>query len=821
MSTDRIEIHASPDGSPYGDGSAGYPVDGLHAAMRHVRRLREPGQRAVVWLRGGEYPQRETLVLDAGDSFTTFAALDPEDPPTICGAEAVTGWREASIPRGQVLAAPAPRGLGRTLYVDGVRAPRPRYPRDGLLRIASQEGLDPTASFVGTLFSGSDRFTYRDGDVPELAEPGAVEVVVPHYWVQERMPIVSIDRDRREIVSDRRSIFALRDDSVEDFARFYLDNVLDAFGDTPGEWYLDATGAISGADGPQVLCLPLDGEEPSARDVRMPVLDVFVAAVGTASAPIRELRFENIAFAYADFAEVPVAVPPFGVREDPMLPPDGRFASEVQAANTVPGAIRFRYARSCALVDCSVQHVGGYGVTLEEGCRGNLISGSSFRDLGAGAVRCGGAADASAPGFNTANEVSDCNIGEGGRSYPNGVGILFEHGSHNVIAHNEISDLFYTGISVGWVWGYADSPSQANLIMANHIHDIGQGVLNDMGGIYLLGIAPGTVVRGNHIHDVRCANYGGWGIYLDEGSSHVVVEGNTVHDVSSQPYHQHYGREVIVRNNVFAFGGHGQVTLSRPDPHVSLTFERNIVLGHHSPGFVGREPGLSHCRIVSDLNLFWDLDPIPGAVRAADGAESADGDGHVAFTITARLDDAWEELGNDRHSITADPGVSRCGRTRLPGRCRLAGSESRDHRPRPHGHRTAASRPAAASPTPANPSRPVRAHPGGQPALTAGRPQGFALRTSGYRSCMGFIAWILMGLIAGAIAKAIMGDGGGWVSSLIIGLIGAVVGGWIGSALFDKGVTGFFSLWSWILAIAGAVLVLFIYGLITGRRKTA
>lgn len=84
---------------------------------------------------------------------------------------------------------------------------------------------------------------------------------------------------------------------------------------------------------------------------------------------------------------------------------------------------------------------------------------------------------------------------------------------------------------------------------------------------------------------------------------------------------------------------------------------------------------------------------------------------------------------------------------------------------------------------------------------------------------MGFIAWILMGLIAGAIAKSIMKRQGGWLSSLLVGLVGGVVGGWIGSVVFDRGVTGFFSLWSWLLAIGGSVLVLWIYALVTGRRK--
>lgn len=655
MSTDRIEIHASPDGSPYADGSFGYPTDGLINAVTLVRRLREPGQRAVVWLHPGEFSQLETLELGPDDSFTTFAALDAARPPVVCGALPVTGWVELASSRGRVFAAPAPRAVGRCLYVGGERAPRPRYPRDGLLRIAGQEGLDPTASFVGTLFDGADRFRYAEGDLPALSEPAAVEVVVPHYWVQERMPIASIDPGRREIVSDRRSIFALRDDSVEDFARFYLDNVVESFGEVAGEWYLDVTGTIAGADGPHLLYVPRDGEDPDRLDVRLPVLDTFVRATGTAGAPIREVRFENVGFAYADFAEAPVATPPFGVREDPMLPADGRFAAAVQAANTVPAALAFTFARSCAVVDCVVERVGGYGLALAAGCRGNLVSGTRFRDLGAGAVRSAGSADPSAPGFNTANEVTDCTISRGGRAYPGSVGILFEHGSHNVIAHNELSDLFYTGISVGWSWGYGDSPSQGNRIVGNHLHDLGHGVLNDMGGVYLLGIAPGTVVRGNHIHDIRCANYGGWGIYLDEGSSHVVVEGNVVHDVTSQAFHQHYGREVTVRNNVLAFGRQGQVSITRPESHVSFTFERNIVLGDHTPAFVGQEPrGLAGYHVYSDLNLFWDLDPVPGAVRAADGRVEHGADG-VSFGLTAARDGDWASWGHDRHSIDADP----------------------------------------------------------------------------------------------------------------------------------------------------------------------
>ncbi len=86
---------------------------------------------------------------------------------------------------------------------------------------------------------------------------------------------------------------------------------------------------------------------------------------------------------------------------------------------------------------------------------------------------------------------------------------------------------------------------------------------------------------------------------------------------------------------------------------------------------------------------------------------------------------------------------------------------------------------------------------------------------------MGFLAWIILGLIVGAIVKAVMPGrvGGGWVTSLVLGVVGAIVGGWIGSLLFNRGDLGFFDLETWILAIVGGLVVAGIYGAITGRGK--
>ena len=86
---------------------------------------------------------------------------------------------------------------------------------------------------------------------------------------------------------------------------------------------------------------------------------------------------------------------------------------------------------------------------------------------------------------------------------------------------------------------------------------------------------------------------------------------------------------------------------------------------------------------------------------------------------------------------------------------------------------------------------------------------------------MGFIAFLILGLIAGAIAKLLMPgrQGGGWLITLLLGVVGALLGGWLGSVLFNAPLGDFFSIWTWVLAIVGSFIVLLIYWLIVGRKK--
>ena len=191
------------------------------------------------------------------------------------------------------------------------------------------------------------------------------------------------------------------------------------------------------------------------------------------------------------------------------------------------------------------------------------------------------------------NRLIDNHIHDGGRIFHSAIGVWIGQSPFNRLIHNHIHDFQYTGISIGWTWGYGPALAYGNIVELNHVHHIGvlsngeSPMLSDLGGIYTLGYQRGTEIRRNVFHDIAGRVYGGWGIYFDEGTTNIRAEENLVYRTKHGGFHQHYGRENIFRNNILAFGHEYQVRRTRFEPHTSFAFENNIILWNGGTLFFG------------------------------------------------------------------------------------------------------------------------------------------------------------------------------------------------------------------------------------------
>ena len=362
---------------------------------------------------------------------------------------------------------------------------------------------------------------------------------------------------------------------------------------------------------------PLPGQKKEDVEVVAPVLPQLVRIEGKPEKKeyVRRVIFRGLTFQHADWRPA---------RNEPM---------DVQAAAPVPAAVQADGAEDCALEDCTVAHVSGYAVHLARGCRNDRVVGCELFDLGAGGVKVGETAIRNDPADQTHDiAVTDDHIHDCGRVFPQAVGVWIGQSYGNRIAHNHIHDLYYTGISCGWTWGYGKSQAHDNVIEFNDVHDLGKDWLSDMGGVYTLGVQPGTVIRSNVFHDVSGLRYGGWGIYFDEGSTGIVAENNVVYRTTHGGFHQHYGKDNVVRNNVFALGRDAQLQRTRAEDHRSFTFEHNIVYYRTGKLLNGK---WDDDQVSLDFNLYW---------RAG---------GEVRFGDLTW--DQWRAKGRDQHSLIADP----------------------------------------------------------------------------------------------------------------------------------------------------------------------
>ena len=600
-------IDVSPDG----------PLRTPAEARDKVRSLRQTGAAGTLTIRlhAGTYALSEPLVLNPGDSDTVWEAA-PGERVLLSGGRRITGWQKSKT---AVWTAPAGEPYFRQLFVSGRRAQRARTPTFGFFRIDGPSSQDKP--FL---------LKYRGNDIkPEWAEAGDVEVVALLAWADIRMPIVKVDE------ANHAAMLTLdpRPSNREANARYWIENAPDGL-DFPGEWHLDRkTGVVS--------YWPLPGEDLAREEVIAPTINQLVRLEGAPESGrfVRKVVFRNLEFAHTDWTMGPMG-----------------YADMQASILTAPTAFEAVGAEECAIDHCAFRQIGGYAIWFGRGSKRNRITANEIGDIGGGGVKIGEVTRRPNEAEQCReNVVADNHIHNLGQVFPPAVGIWVGQSSGNTLAHNHIHDLYYTAISVGWTWGYGPHLGYGNIIEFNHLHNVGKEMLSDMGGIYTLGLQRGSVLRNNLIHDVAAFTYGGWGIYPDEGTSEMLIENNVVYRCKHAGFHQHYGRENTVRNNIFAMNGMYELMRSRSEPHLSFTFERNIVYfdqgrllgsnwaltaGPAAPTTgkfdTGQKPDTSAPGYKFNRNVYYDLRG-PG------------------IRFAGRTPAEWRQLGQDLESRIADP----------------------------------------------------------------------------------------------------------------------------------------------------------------------
>lgn len=553
------EIWISPKGSDFNDGTRQSPKATLTSALRQAREWRRTEDNRIqggitIYMEGGTYAFHEPVFIRPEDSGTkespTVIRSVGDEKVILSGGISINGWKK----QGKVWVADVPAFNGRPLdfrqlWVNGKKAVRARDVEDfeKMNRICS---VDEKNEILYVPAVSIRRLIDNKGNL----KAKYAEMVLHQMWCVANLRIRSV-----EVQGDSAAIRFHQPESRIQFehpwprpmvttnghnSAFYLTNARE-LQDVPGEWYHDI-------DARKVYYYPREGEKMQEAEVIVPAVETLVRVEGTLDRPVCHIRFEKITFSYTTWmrpsekGHVPLQAGMYltdGYRIDPKMqrnylnhPLDNQGWLGRPAA-----AVRVVAAKQIDFERCRFEHLGSTGLDYEEAVQGGVVRGCLFRDIAGNGLLVGSFSPAAHethlpydPADRrevcTQQQINNCYFTEIGNEDWGCLAIAAGYVGDVNIEHNEISEVPYSGISLGWGWTQTVNCMRNNRVHANLIHHYAKHMY-DVAGIYTLGSQPKSYVTENCVHSIYKPGYvhdpNHWFyLYTDEGSSFITVRDN-------------------------------------------------------------------------------------------------------------------------------------------------------------------------------------------------------------------------------------------------------------------------------------------------------
>ncbi|OUQ70758.1 right-handed parallel beta-helix repeat-containing protein [Bacteroides xylanisolvens] len=553
------EIWISPKGSDFNDGTRQSPKATLTSALRQAREWRRTEDNRIqggitIYMEGGTYAFHEPVFIRPEDSGTkespTIIRSVGDEKVVLSGGISINGWKK----QGKVWVADVPVFNGRPLdfrqlWVNGKKAVRARDVEDfeKMNRICS---VDEKNEILYVPAVSIRRLIDNKGNL----KAKYAEMVLHQMWCVANLRIRSV-----EVQGDSAAIRFHQPESRIQFehpwprpmvttdghnSAFYLTNARE-LQDVPGEWYHDI-------DARKVYYYPREGEKMQEAEVIVPAVETLVRVEGTVDRPVCHIRFEKITFSYTTWmrpsekGHVPLQAGMYltdGYRIDPKMQRNylNHPLDNQGWLGRPPAAVRVVAARQIDFKRCRFEHLGSTGLDYEEAVQGGVVRGCLFRDIAGNGLLVGSFSPAAHethlpydPADRrevcTQQQINNCYFTEIGNEDWGCLAIAAGYVGDINIEHNEISEVPYSGISLGWGWTQTVNCMRNNRVHANLIHHYAKHMY-DVAGIYTLGSQPKSYVTENCVHSIYKPGYvhdpNHWFyLYTDEGSSFITVRDN-------------------------------------------------------------------------------------------------------------------------------------------------------------------------------------------------------------------------------------------------------------------------------------------------------